>query len=128
MAPIQVPRHLSPVVHLGLHPSWGQSKTHGRTIELAYRTTRHRFAAHTDQPPAQLQLSSGVIVLPDGSNSLMGGVDRDEENKEEEDYGNTTGRENSQASLEVQPHAVKWVGGSPYGHEPFILCNNDSIV
>ena len=69
-----------------------------------------------------------MIILPDGSNSLMGGVDRDEENKEEEDYGNTTGRENSQASLEVQPHAVKWVGGSPYGHEPFILCNNDSIV
>ena len=46
-----------------------------------------------------------MIILPDGGNSLMGGVDGDKENKEEEDYGDTMGWENSQASLEVQPRA-----------------------
>ena len=44
---------------------------------------------------------SGVIVLPDDGDWLGGGVDDVDEDDSEDDYGDTTGLENSQASLDA---------------------------
>ena len=69
-------------------------------------------------PPAAMHhrlsydFGSGVIVLPDDGDwlGIAGGVDDVDEDDSEDDYGDTTGLENSQASLDA---AAAGAGAAP---------------